>query len=49
MIGFIGEFFNDKMYRGMTEYDDGDQYEGYFNKDGNPDGKGNCSVNNYQI
>ena len=47
-IGFIGECFNDKAYRGMSEFEDGDQYEGYW-KDGNPDGKSNCSVNNYQI
>ena len=48
MIRFIGECFNDKAYRGMEEYDDGEQYEGYLNKDGKYEGKGIC-VNNYQI
>ena len=33
-ITFIGECFNDKTYRGMAEYEDGAQYDGYFNKDG---------------
>ena len=44
----MGEFFNNIAYRGMEEYEDGDQYEGYLNKEGDPEGKG-ISVNNYQI
>ena len=48
LIGFIGEFFNDKIYRGMEELSDGSKYEGYW-KDDKPDGKGKCSVDNYLI
>ena len=33
-IAFMGEVFNDKAYRGMTECDNGGQYEGYLNKEG---------------
>ena len=29
-IYFMGEFFNAKVYRGMQELQDGDQYEGYL-------------------
>ena len=38
-ITFIGEWFNDIAYRGMEEYKDGGQYEGYLNKDGKYEGK----------
>ena len=44
----MGEYFNDIAYRGMQEYEDGAQYEGYW-KDYKPDGKGKFSVDNYQI
>ena len=33
-ILFIGECFNELTYHGMRELLDGDQYDGYFNKDG---------------
>ena len=42
-IGFIGECFNDKTYRGMQDLSDGSKYDGYW-KDGKRHGRGDITI-----